>query len=441
MTKRLATAVALILAANALYAPYINRIMMCDEANTLYQYADTLVRALFSYATPNNHMLHSVLVWGVTNLAGTSTVAVRFVAMASALLAIALMFRVAARIAGDRAGAAAAAFLIANLTFADYAVNARGYTMSVTLTLLLIDRLFLTRSIYTRRYRFSLMAISFALILLLPSMFMLIAAACAWVIWKSRRQRRYRLLLTPLIAGMALAGAFYAPSFLHGDLFSQDISQFGESDLLVLLRLWIEQTFGTPGIGLLLALSCGAGIAVLVRRYRIAAAILISLIGVTALIAVAQIGVLHKLFFARNYLYLIAPVALLGGIGLSRIARQWTLPLVAAMLLLSVIPLGALDRDYVEKDVVERVEQNVGAHDQIVSGPCFNAPIQYTLLHNGQGDKLFMTPDTQRVFVLYREGTYEDVLKLYDLQNRVTDCQPVTDGSWSPFDVYLCKPK
>src|SRR6185312_135279 len=127
MTKRLATAIALVLAANALYAPYINRIMMCDEANTLYQYAASLVRALLSYATPNNHMLHSALVWGVTNLAGTSTVAVRFVALSSALLATALMFRVASRFASYRAGVAAAVFMMTTLTFADYAVNARGY--------------------------------------------------------------------------------------------------------------------------------------------------------------------------------------------------------------------------------------------------------------------------------------------------------------------------
>ena len=70
--------------------------------------------------------------------------------------------------------------------------------------------------------------------------------------------------------------------------------------------------------------------------------------------------------------------------------------------------------------------------DQILSGPCFNAPIQYTLLHSGQGDKLFSTPPKQRVFVLYREGTYEDVLKLYNMQNNVSACQPVTDGSWLP---------
>ena len=108
------------------------------------------MRALFSYATPNNHMLHSALVWTVTNIAGSSPVAVRFVALSSALLATALMFRVASRFASFRAGVAAAVFMVTTLTFADYAVNARGYSLSVALTLLLIDRLFLTRSIYTR---------------------------------------------------------------------------------------------------------------------------------------------------------------------------------------------------------------------------------------------------------------------------------------------------
>ena len=57
------------------------------------------------------------------------------------------------------------------------------------------------------------------------------------------------------------------------------------------------------------------------------------------MIAIAQILVLHKLFFARNYLFLIAPVALLGGIGFSRIANRYTLPLMAAVLIASIIPL------------------------------------------------------------------------------------------------------
>ncbi|MEP7292112.1 MAG: hypothetical protein ABI835_10020 [Chloroflexota bacterium] len=439
MKRRLLVAIALILSANALYAPYINRIMMCDEANTLFQYSSNLLRALLSYATPNNHMLHSALVWTVTNLAGTSTVAVRFTALASALIATALMFRVGSRLAGMRAGVAAAAFLITNLAFADFAVNARGYSLSVMLTLLLIDRLFLTEAIYSRRYRYSLMAISFALILLLPSMLMLIAAAGVWIVWRGRTQRRYRSLLAPLITGVAVAAAFYAPAFLQG-VVSEHLNAFGETDLLVLLQLCLEQLFGTPGIGLLFAGSCVAGVAVLARRYRLARQTIVTVVGVTVLVAIAQMIVLHKLFYARNYLFLIAPVALLGGVGFSRMARRWTTALAVVVLVGSSIPLRALDGDYLEKQVLARVEQNVGAHDQIAAGPCFNAPIQYHLLHNGESEKLFTSPETERVFVLVREGTYEDVLGYYAMQDKVTACQPVTDGSWSPFEVYTCQP-
>ena len=440
MTRRLLTALLLVLAANALYAPYINRIMMCDEANTLYQYSLNLVRALFSYATPNNHILHSTLVWTVTTFAGTSTVAVRFVALAAALISVALMFRVATRFAGLRAGVAASALLLTALGFAGYAVNARGYTLTGALTLLLIDRLFLTRVIWTRRYRYSLLAISFALTLTLPSMIMLLGAAGLWVIWKARTQRRYRALLLPLIFGVLLAGAFYAPSLLQGEILTQDITLFGETDLLLMLRLWAGEIFGTAGIGLLFVLACAAGIVVLARHYPRARTVIALVVGVTAACALAQYLVTHKVFYARNYLYLVAPLALLGGIGLSRVVRRWTVPLVAALLVLSVIPLRALDGDYIEKDVLARVAQNVGATDQILAGPCFNAPIQYHLLHSDQSEKLFSTPPKQRVFVLYREGTYENVLELYNMQDNVTACQPVSDGSWSPFDVYVCQP-
>jgi hypothetical protein len=194
------------------------------------------------------------------------------------------------------------------------------------------------------------------------------------------------------------------------------------------------------GIGLLFAASCIAGMFVLLTRYPRARVAIIMIIGITILVAIAQILVLHKVFFARNYLFLLAPVALLAGIGFSRVVNRYTVPLIAAVLIFSIIPFKSLDGSYIEKDVVMRVEQNVGANDQILSGPCFNAPIQYTLLHNGESEKLFSMPPKQRVFVLYREGTYEDVLKLYDMQDNVSACQPVTDGSWSPFDVYVCKP-
>ena len=36
----------------------------------------------------------------------------------------------------------------------------------------------------------------------------------------------------------------------------------------MLLRLWIEQIFGTPGIGLLFAACCVIGMFVLLTRYR-----------------------------------------------------------------------------------------------------------------------------------------------------------------------------
>ena len=48
-------------------------------------------------------------------------------------------------------------------------------------------------------------------------MIMLIVAACAWILWRARTQRRYLTLLPPLIFGVAFAAVFYAPSFLHGE--------------------------------------------------------------------------------------------------------------------------------------------------------------------------------------------------------------------------------
>ena len=48
----------------------------------------------------------------------------------------------------------------------------------------------------------------------------------AWILWRSRTQRRYLQLLPPLIFGVAFASVFYAPSFLHGDIFTQEEGGF-----------------------------------------------------------------------------------------------------------------------------------------------------------------------------------------------------------------------
>mgnify|MGYP001160647382 CR=1 FL=1 len=424
----------------ALYVPHLNRVMFCDEANTLYQYASSLPRAALSYATPNNHILHSVLVWFTTQLAGTSAPVVRLTAVSAALLAAALIYRIGARAAGTYAGIAAALFMVTNLVFADFAINARGYTLSVLLTLALIHEVFTAR----RLRGYTILLISAGLLLVLPSMLLLNAGIGAWVLLTKRGRRRVQYLL-PVIFGSLTGLLIYVPAFAFG-LFSQHFAAFGETDLPGLIAAVGTQTFATPIIGVAFAACALIG---LFQRPRLRG-LMLTILGVALLISVAQLAVLGKLFWTRNYLFVIAPVALLAGVGFSQIMRwiermglrgKWIQPaLVAASAAAALLlfPSTALDSNYAEKEVIGLVEQNVGAHDQIVAAPCFNAPIQHYLLHIPGDERLFSTPETERVFVFLNSYSLDEVTAMFGAQ--VHTCEPVSDGSWGSWGVMVCQP-
>ena len=424
-----------------LYIPNMNRVMYCDEANTLYQYASNLPRALFSYATPNNHILHSFGVWFITQFAGTSAPVVRFIAFSAALLSIALIYRIGARLANPRAGIAAAVFLATNLFFADFAINARGYTLSVLLTLAMIYMVLIAQDSKLRRYL--LMGISAALVLVLPSMLLLHAGVVGWAVLDKHRRQNINAYILPVIFGALIGMADYAPSIAFG-LLNEHFSLYGETNLLTLVVQVAQQTFATPITGIVFAAFSLIGLLPfsfasfgLTSEFRLRGFVL-TLLVITLAVSLVQLLVLDKLFWARNYLYLLAPIALLAGVGFSRLVTNRSLVAVFALAALIIFPVGFLNGDYEEKQVIELINRNLSANDQIIAAPCFNAPVLHYLAHNDRGEQLFSTPTTERVFVLTNNFPLQQVIDQFDAQ--VSSCQPVTDGSWGAFDVYLCRP-
>lgn len=412
-----------------LYLSNINRVMQCDEANTLYQYASSLPRAVLSYATPNNHILHSVSVWFTTQLAGTSAPVVRLTALSAALLSLALVYRIGMTLAGWRAGLAAAVFMATNFAFADFAINARGYSLSVFFTLALIHEVFLRQK--ARGYL--ILLISAALLLVLPSMLLLHVGVFAWLVWKKRGQRDLLPFLLPLVFGVLIAVSVYVPSIAYG-LIGEHFSQFGETDLLALVQNSMLQLFATPITGIVFAVCALIG-CFYVPRWR---AFTLITLAMMLVVSAVQLLVLEKLFWTRNYFFLLGPIALLAGVGFSRIVKQPVLVVGLAALALVLFPGRQLDGYYSEKDLVGLIERNTDAHDQIITAPCFNAPVQHYLLHHGREEQLFSTAQTERVFVLTNNFPVQEVLEMFDAQAQ--QCQPVTDGSWASWDVYICRP-
>src|SRR5690606_14433122 len=119
----------------AIFVPHLGRTIQYDEAYTYLQYAQSPITALFVYTAPNNHLLHSLLVWLSTSFIGDSLIAIRLPALLSGLLAVAMLYRVGRQVLGLEAGLLASSFLVAMPMFGSYFINARGYTLVVFLSL------------------------------------------------------------------------------------------------------------------------------------------------------------------------------------------------------------------------------------------------------------------------------------------------------------------
>jgi len=104
--------------------------MRLDEARSFLDYAiRPLPDAISNYNIPNNHLLHTLLVWVSIRVFGGAEWAVRLPALMAGLLIIPATY-VATRAFSDRAAALIASALAAVLPgLILYSTNARGYSM------------------------------------------------------------------------------------------------------------------------------------------------------------------------------------------------------------------------------------------------------------------------------------------------------------------------
>ncbi len=104
--------------------------MRTDEATTVLSYASqSFWHAWSTYDMPNNHVLHTLLVWVAHRLGGWDPVALRMPAFLAAVAALAATWWFVRREHGRLAAGFATALLGTSPLFVEYASNARGYTL------------------------------------------------------------------------------------------------------------------------------------------------------------------------------------------------------------------------------------------------------------------------------------------------------------------------
>ena len=122
----------------ALRAVYLDVPLRYDEATTFNNFAsEPLYVAVSNYATPNNHVLHTLLVSLSTTLLGDAEWAIRLPALAAGILLVPAGYVLGRILHGRTAGLMAAAVLATASPFVEYSTNARGYTLVTLLALVL----------------------------------------------------------------------------------------------------------------------------------------------------------------------------------------------------------------------------------------------------------------------------------------------------------------
>lgn len=437
---RLWVATAVLLFFTALYSLSITRVMRMDEAYTLRNFTFSMLDTLFSYYVPNNHLLHSLFVGISETFIGNSPIGVRFPAFCAGLLALALSYRVGKRAGGHSAGLLSMIFLGTNFTFADYSINARGYSLAICLTLLLIDLLAFRPVPRSRRYNYALMATTFALVLTLPSMVLLLVGVGLWVLWKARSQPRFLRVLPPMIVGSVISALIYVGNLLLGRLTAY-LTTFGANDgripLSTLLTEWLTMVFSTPVIAWLMgaAVMFGFGLMWQQRNQRSLLLLLMMILLTAAGITIIQSAVLGKVFFARNYLYLLVPITLIAGVGISRLPKSgWIAP---ALLIFAIVPLLNLSQPTEIDAFIARVDAHLQPTDAIIVGCCLAESTWYHLLQTERVYLMEAHPQVERVLIAERSQYLQTTISDYQLEGLVSDCQLLE--SWAPFEVFECR--
>lgn len=101
-----------------------------DEAVTWFDFASPgWKEAATAYTTPNNHILHSLLVWLGTSLFGSDVWAIRLPALAAGTLVPVGVAWAGRRLYGARIGLLAGVVAATTPVLVEYSVNARGYSL------------------------------------------------------------------------------------------------------------------------------------------------------------------------------------------------------------------------------------------------------------------------------------------------------------------------
>lgn len=201
---------------------YLNLPLKFDEAGSfLYDALRPVFTIASIYATPNNHILHSMLMRCAYLIFGAAPWALRLPAFISGVLLIPASYAVVRRLVNGSAALIAAGLAASSSLFIEYSVNARGYTLMV---LLFLSILYLGSFLQERSDSclWALLALLAALgIYTIPVMFYPFSIVICWLFLSAvmkkentERLQRVKVIFSTLLLTGLITVMLYLPVFI-----------------------------------------------------------------------------------------------------------------------------------------------------------------------------------------------------------------------------------
>lgn len=202
---------------------YIHYPLRYDEAFTYDIAATGLLRTLSDYTYPNNHILHTILVYLGTRIANHSEWAIRLPAVLAGISVCLLIYIAARRLFSRQAAIVALALAATCPGLIGYSVTARGYMIQTvfSLLLLLIAVRWRTDSSFAPRAYFTVVA-ALSMYLLLTSVYIILFAVIVLVAPSADKAHPLAAKLRGLVPCVVFAGALttflYSPALIYSGL-------------------------------------------------------------------------------------------------------------------------------------------------------------------------------------------------------------------------------
>lgn len=465
---------------------FLNQPMRYDESYTVVVFASRPLRyALSDYHLPNNHVFHTFLVHLAYSWLGSAPWMVRLPAFLAGMLSVPAVYLAASRLYNRPTAVLSAGLLASSGVLADYATNARGYTLIALFALLALA---LGAEVRARKNRFAwllLIIVSALGFYTIPIMLYPFGLVFAWLFLSALigdvdpRYGRWGFIGYLIFAGLLtglLAALLYTPVFLtsgvnslvgNGFVTAEEWGSFSETIFLRFRNTWRNWAQLMP---LPLLLVTGFGLLVGLVFHRKTAAYRVP-VPLAAFLWIGAVLLIQRVTpWPRIWFFLLPMFLLFGSAGLVyllEIARRrrrdtsWPslAPLAGGLALLLVVGLlvvGQVRRNLESpflkpgikgeaEDAVLFLRERLQPQDQAVSVIPLNYPARFYFmqygLERGQLCSSGKCPqDAERYYILVNERdgqSLDSVLSRTRLDERLDIVQGELIHEYVATKIYL----